>query len=273
MVWRQAAIQKDIGDDSVNFSSDWYENHTGTKNVPKVATLVPDQYLVAMIVLIGGEKGGTGKSTLATNLCAYVAAAGNDVLLLDADRQSTSANWAAERHQHPDLPVVHCVQHYGNLFHTVRDLRTRYAYLVIDAGGRDSEELRSAMVLADKLYSPAKASQSDLWTIDHLARLVDLARGFNPNLVARVLISMAPTNPRINDERAASEMITADFAERIQLSECVTRERKAYRDAMRAGKGVIETGDAKAMTEIEAIVKEIYGNEIQIKASRAARVA
>ncbi|NOU29747.1 MAG: AAA family ATPase [Polyangiaceae bacterium] len=224
-----------------------------------------------MIVLIGGEKGGTGKSTLATNLCAYLAAAGQDVLLLDADRQSTSANWAAERGRHPELAAVHCVQRYGNLFKTVQDLRTRYAHIVIDAGGRDSEELRSAMVLADKLYSPAKASQSDLWTVDHLARLVELAHGFNPRLEARVLISMAPTNPRINEEHDAVEML-AEFAERLLPSRNVTRERKAYRDAMGQGKGVIEMNDNKAINEIALIAKEIYG-EIQIETRSAAGAA
>jgi len=225
-----------------------------------------------MIVLVGGEKGGTGKSTLATNLCAHLAVAGQDVLLLDADRQSTSANWVAERSQHPELPAVHCVQRYGNLFHAVHDLRTRYAHLVIDAGGRDSEELRSAMVLADKLYSPAKASQSDLWTIEHLARLVDLARGFNPRLEACVLISMAPTNPRINEEREAAEML-AEFSERLAISRHVTRERKAYRDAMGQGRGVIEMTDDKAANEIALIAKEIYGAEIQSESRAAAGAA
>ena len=224
-----------------------------------------------MIILIGGEKGGTGKSTLATNLCAYLAVAGQDVLLLDADRQSTSANWVAERSLHPELSPVHCVQRYGNLYQTVHDLRTRYAQVVIDAGGRDSEELRTAMVLADKLYSPAKASQSDLWTIDHLARLVELARGFNPHLEARVLISMAPTNPRINEEREAAEML-ANFSERLALSSHVTRERKAYRDAMGEGRGVIEMTDNKAANEVALIAKEIYG-EIQTETRSAAGAA
>jgi chromosome partitioning protein len=224
-----------------------------------------------MIVLIGGEKGGTGKSTLATNLCAYLATAGQDILLLDADRQSTSASWAAERSQHPDLAAVHCVQRYGNLYPAVKDLRGRYSHVVIDAGGRDSEELRSAMALADKLYSPAKASQSDLWTIEHLARLVDLARGFNPHLQARVLISMAPTNPRINEEHEAAKML-AEFNERVALSGHVTRERKAYRDAMGEGRGVIEMNDSKAANEIALIAKEIYG-EIQIEARTAAGAA
>ncbi len=221
-----------------------------------------------MILLIGGEKGGTGKSTLATNLCACLATVGCDVLLLDADRQSTSSNWIGERQQQTGLQPVHCVQRYGNLFHAVQDLRARYEHIVIDAGGRDSEELRSAMALADKLYSPAKASQSDLWTIDHLAKLVELAHGFNPRLEARVLISMAPTNPRITEEQDATEMLR-EFGERLTLSTCITRERKAYRDAMRDGKGVIELLDPKAIAEIEAIAKEIFGVEVQAKASAA----
>jgi chromosome partitioning protein len=225
-----------------------------------------------MIVLIGGEKGGTGKSTLATNLCAWLAVAGQDVLLLDADRQGTSASWAAERSQRAELAAVHCVQRYGNLLPAIQDLRQRYENVVIDAGGRDSEELRTGMAVADKLYSPAKASQSDLWTIDHLARLVDLARAFNTRLEARVLISMAPTNPRINEERDAAEML-AEFSERLSLSRYVTRERKSYRDAMREGRGVMEMTDPKATTEIESIAKEIYGVEVQAKAKRAARVA
>ena len=40
-----------------------------------------------MIVLIGCEKGGTGKTTIATNLAALRALAGRDVLLVDTDPQ------------------------------------------------------------------------------------------------------------------------------------------------------------------------------------------
>ena len=41
-----------------------------------------------MILLIGGEKGGTGKSTIATNLAVQLALDGKDVMLLDADPQA-----------------------------------------------------------------------------------------------------------------------------------------------------------------------------------------
>jgi chromosome partitioning protein len=43
------------------------------------------------IVLIGGEKGGTGKTTLATNMAVILAVEGKDVLLLDTDRQGTAS--------------------------------------------------------------------------------------------------------------------------------------------------------------------------------------
>ena len=153
-----------------------------------------------MIVLIGGEKGGTGKSTIATNLAAYLAARSDDVVLLDADSQATATRWVERRNNaHPELPKVHCVQKTGDIFETIRDLATRYQQVIIDAGGRDSEELRSAMVAAQKLYTPLKASQPDLETTTNINQLVKLACGLNPNLKAYAVISMAPTHPAITE--------------------------------------------------------------------------
>ena len=52
-----------------------------------------------MIVLVGGEKGGVGKTTLAVNLAAMRARAGHDVLLVDADKQASANLWANIRDQ------------------------------------------------------------------------------------------------------------------------------------------------------------------------------
>lgn len=43
-----------------------------------------------MIILVGGEKGGAGKSCLAQNLAVYLQKKNRDVLLLDADPQGTT---------------------------------------------------------------------------------------------------------------------------------------------------------------------------------------
>jgi chromosome partitioning protein len=48
-------------------------------------------------ILIANSKGGCGKSTLSTNLAAVLAAAGEEVMLADADRQKSSLAWAKRR--------------------------------------------------------------------------------------------------------------------------------------------------------------------------------
>ena len=47
--------------------------------------------------MCGYQKGGCGKSTMAVNICAELTNQGRDVMLVDADRQSTAANWANDR--------------------------------------------------------------------------------------------------------------------------------------------------------------------------------
>ncbi len=42
-------------------------------------------------ILVGGEKGGTGKSTVAINLAVEFAKTGQHVLLVDCDKQQTAA--------------------------------------------------------------------------------------------------------------------------------------------------------------------------------------
>ena len=107
-----------------------------------------------MVIIIGSQKGGVGKSTIAVNLCTVLAHQGKDVILVDSDRQSSSSNWAEDRAENPDLPKVNFVQKYDNLRATLKDLNNRYEYVVVDAAGRDSKELRTGLVAANILLMP-----------------------------------------------------------------------------------------------------------------------
>jgi chromosome partitioning protein len=213
-----------------------------------------------VIVLLGGEKGGTGKSTLATNLTVWLVRHGRDVVLVDTDQQRTASHWVDRRNALNGLGTVHCAERRGNVFHTLRDLAKRYDEVIVDAGGRDSEELRTAMVGAHHLYMPLKASQPDLETSLHMDELVKLARGMNQDLQARAIISMAPTNPAINEAQEAMELL-GELHE-FTLSGAIVRERKVYRDAIAEGHGVMEMGNEKAIAEVETLAKEIYQLEV-----------
>lgn len=208
-----------------------------------------------MIILIGSQKGGCGKSTTAINICAKLANENRDVILVDADRQCTAANWAMDRASIKSLPVVHCIQKYENIRETLKDLKQRYEYVIVDAAGRDSRELRTGMTIADILLVPFRPSQPDLDTLPNLSEIITQAKDLNPNLTVRALLTMAPTNPMVNETNEAREYLQ-DYPE-IKLLETVVRDRKAYRDAMSEGMGVIEMDNPKASDEIESLIQEL----------------
>lgn len=208
-----------------------------------------------MIILIGSQKGGCGKSTTAVNICAVLSRKGHDVVLVDADRQCTAANWALDRSENDQLPVVHCVQKYENIRETLLDLDKRYQFVVVDAAGRDSRELRTGMTAANILLVPFRPSQPDLDTLPKLSEIIVQARDLNPELKVLGLLTMAPTNPVINEAAQAREYL-ADYPE-INLLQTVVRDRKVYRDAMSDGFGVVEMDNEKATAEIIDLVEEI----------------
>ena len=215
-----------------------------------------------MIILIGGEKGGTGKTTIATNLAAMRALAGRDVLLIDTDPQGSANYWVQSRDELEILPRVACVQKFGKgLAAEVRDLVKRYQDIIIDAGGRDSVELRAAMVVAHKAYIPIQPSQFDIWTLNKMDVLVEGSKEFNPDLQARVIISRSSTNPSVHESDVAVELLN-DFAN-LSLANTGIKDRIAYRKAASGGLGVSELKpkDAKAVEEMDALYKEAFGDE------------
>jgi chromosome partitioning protein len=208
-----------------------------------------------MIVLVGGEKGGTGKTTLATHLAARRASAGRDVLLLDTDKQGSASFWAAVRDEDAaDLPPVPCVQVFGKgVTAQARDLSGRYDDLVIDAGGRDSVELRASMIVADTLFVPLQASQFDVWTLERMDELVEQAQAINAELRAYVVINRASPHPQVTEAEEA-ESLLADF-EHLVYADVVLHDRIAFRRAASQGRAVheITPTDAKACAEIDAL--------------------
>lgn len=208
-----------------------------------------------MIVLIGSQKGGCGKSTIAINMAAYFAQKNEDVVLVDADPQQSSANWVSDR-EHTNLPKVHCVQRYGDIKSTLTDLNARYDYVIVDVAGHDSKELRTAMLIAHYLVVPFKPSQFDLDTLPHLCEVIDQAQSFNENLKPFGLLTLAPTNPAVSEVQQANDYL-ADFPLFTALS-AVIYDRKVYRDVTAEGKGVIESNNPKAIEEFDNFMEELF---------------
>ena len=133
-----------------------------------------------MIVLFGHSKGGVGKSTLAVNLAVHQASEGLDVAIVDTDRQGSVAAWSAVRDEEGITPRIPCVQVFGKVHRELEDLEQRYGFLIVDAGGRDSAELRTAMGIADILLMPLQPSQADVWVTEDIVQVLEPSPGLQP---------------------------------------------------------------------------------------------
>ena len=212
-----------------------------------------------MIVLFGGEKGGAGKTTLATNIAAIRTAKIEDLLLVDTDRQSTASFWCSMREDHGVLPRVASIQKYDKTLRSeVKELRKKYKDIIIDAGGRDSPELRSALLVTDIALFPLRPSQFDLWTMSRLNTLVEQALDINEHLKAFVVINQASPNPAVKEVEEAKEFIN-EF-KYISLLKSIICERISYRRAAIEGRSVVEykPEDNKAIEEVSNLYNEIY---------------
>lgn len=160
-----------------------------------------------MITLVGGTKGGPGKSTVATNIGAALAHQGKSVILVDADKQRSLAKWHARRVDAGVEPAMTLVEKRGNVHAALRDLDKLYDHVIVDVAGDDNQEMRTAMTAADLMIVVLRASQFDVETLEEFDEVISTARDFNPDLEVRSLLSQAPTNHNETETEDVSEFI------------------------------------------------------------------
>lgn len=208
-----------------------------------------------MIYACVNTKGGVGKTTTAVHLAVLLASDG-PTLLIDGDPQASAASWAAWRREsdyqnHPS-PTTTCLGGKAILSEG-KQLASGFKHVVVDAGGRDSVGLRSALLLAQRAVIPVGASNLDAAAMTDLLEVVDMAKDYNPELDVRVLLTRV--DPRTKD---AQEMLS--FLAEAKLTVLPTKvcERVAFRRAIGEGATVQELGkDPAATAEMAAFFKEV----------------
>lgn len=195
-------------------------------------------------IAILGQKGGSGKTTIATALAVRAARDGQSVALFDLDPQGSATRWA-ERRNGESPAVVSC-----QIFMLAKMLAKAEAggadIAIIDTPGKIEQAAVEAAKVADLVLIPVRATAFDLDALKELRALLAIAG----DPLAYVVINAAPVQgKRHEDARAVIEQL-----HHLKVAPVHLAQRNAFSDAIIAGQTVTEyEPKGKAAAEIDAL--------------------
>lgn len=203
------------------------------------------------IIALAGNKGGSGKTTLAINLAGALSRRGR-VVLLDADPQGSCVHWHNATDGDCPFEVAAAA---SDVTAAVNDYRDDSDYLLIDCPPSvEAPQTLAALATADKVLIPVMPSPLDIWAGLHVEPAVQQAREGNPALQALLVINQL--EPRTKLSQLARQAL-AELG--MPTATTALSRRMAYRRAVLEGRSVLDMGTrgADAAREIQQLIDEL----------------
>lgn len=204
------------------------------------------------VIAVLNQKGGSGKTTIATHLARALQIDGADVLLVDSDPQGSARDWAAVREDQPltvvgiDRPTIE------------RDLKNiaRKDFVVIDGAPQAADLAISAIKAADIVLIPVQPSPYDIWAASDLVDLVkQRIEVTDGRLQAAFVVSRA-----IKGTRIGAEVTEALNGYGLPILQARITQRVSYPGTAAVGVTVLDTElNGDAAQEVLALAAEVKG--------------
>jgi len=211
--------------------------------------------IMAKTVGIIQTKGGTGRSTFATNLAAHFSLR-EPTTLIDCDMpQGTSSSWYALRQaEFPSEKMLLAQAHsHVDLIERARECAARSRYVIIDGPPRLAEMTRAIMILSDLCLVPLGASAAEIWSTSDLLQTLEEARSYKPEVDARLVWT------RFRGYTREAQDLKEAVERELKLEQLHSRlgYRVAFSEALARGLSAEECSDPNARSEIHGLAGEV----------------
>ena len=206
-----------------------------------------------VIVAVLNQKGGAGKTTLATHLARALQLAGAGVLVADSDPQGSARDWYAAAGDDADLPPVVGIDRPA-MFRELPKLSGGADWIIVDGAPQVHDLAAAAVRVADVVLIPVQPSPYDIWStadlVDLLKQRQEIADG-QPK--AAFVVSR-----QIQGSRLAGDVREALEGYKLPVFEAGTVQRVIYANSATTGQTALDLEpNGPAAKEINAIKAEL----------------
>ncbi|MBD1865584.1 MULTISPECIES: ParA family partition ATPase [Trichocoleus] len=214
--------------------------------------------MVAKIIAVANQKGGSGKTTVSMQLAGAIARRGDRVLVVDADPQGTATRWAASAEDNHPFPasVVGLSAANEKVHREVKKFIDDYGYIIIDCPpAADSPVPQSALLIADLVLVPIIPSPLDMWAAVGIRQVIFNVGDINEGLKSRLVLNQCQPNTTMTQETLE---VLPEFG--IELATTQIRHRQVYRQSAVFGQTVHDFGGkaSAAIAEVEDLTSEVF---------------
>ena len=202
-----------------------------------------------MIITVAHQKGGVGKSTIATNLAVEMR-----IPIIDLDSQHSCYLFSLLRKEEQGKALqVFIPETLEKIKKILKDMV--HDKVIIDSGGYDNDLNRFALLISDIVITPVSPSQIEVFGLLKFAEIVEEAKKHNSSLMVHVLINNA--DPRCSGENRKLQQFIEESGN-FELLKTKLHRRADYRRAYSEGLSVCEYNpEGKACKEIKSLITEI----------------
>ncbi|TQC95235.1 ParA family protein [Moraxellaceae bacterium AER2_44_116] len=219
---------------------------------------------MAKVILIANQKGGVGKSTIATTLGTGLKRQGYTVLMLDADTQQSLSKWRASAEGLPHEADIPWVERWDSplIAEKIQKEQAHYDFIIIDSasnlgqkGDATQKIILGAIKSADFVLTPVGPSPFDVdGSEDFIGLLRDIWARFGEQKPP-VYFLINGIQPGTTLGREVSEYVANTY--QLPVLNTKLQLRQAYRQCVFDGSSIFHVGDSQTKANASAFVDEV----------------